>query len=195
MIWSGDPLTTAGLGKVLRSARDIELVPAAQLDTARVAVVADYGLTDEAAEIITQVDESPGTRVVLLFDDITEDELGWLAGRRVFALRSRIAMSGGALTELVRLAHQAGAASSRMVGCHRLGRHCLTNPAKQETTLDSRERALLALLAEGLSTADVARRLSYSERSVKAMIHRINARLGARNRTHAVARAIEDGLI
>ncbi|HJP80267.1 MAG TPA: LuxR C-terminal-related transcriptional regulator [Pseudonocardiaceae bacterium] len=185
----------AGLVTILRSARDIELVPAAQLDTARVAVVADYGLTGEAAEIITQVGESPGTRAVLLFDDITEDELGWLAGRRVFALRSPVAMSGGALTELVRLAHQAGAGSSRPAGCHRLGRHCLTNPAKQETTLDSRERALLALLAEGLSTAEVARRLSYSERSVKAMIHRINSRLGARNRTHAVARAIEDGLI
>ena len=61
--------------------------------------------------------------------------------------------------------------------------------------LTERETAVLRLLAEGLDTAEVGRRLFYSERTVKNIIHDVTSRLELRNRAHAVAYAIREGLI
>jgi DNA-binding NarL/FixJ family response regulator len=41
----------------------------------------------------------------------------------------------------------------------------------------------------------VGRRLYFSERTVKNVIHDVTSRLDLRNRTHAVAYAIRQGLI
>ncbi|MCD0484092.1 LuxR C-terminal-related transcriptional regulator [Streptacidiphilus sp. ASG 303] len=60
---------------------------------------------------------------------------------------------------------------------------------------DAREIDVLTLLAEGCSTAEIAVRLSYSERTVKNIIHGLVSRSGMRNRTHAVAYALTSGLI
>jgi DNA-binding NarL/FixJ family response regulator len=54
---------------------------------------------------------------------------------------------------------------------------------------------VLRLLAEGQSTAAIADALAYSESTIKNMVHDLVHRLGARNRTHAVALAIRGGLI
>jgi DNA-binding NarL/FixJ family response regulator len=61
--------------------------------------------------------------------------------------------------------------------------------------LTEREVKVLELLAEGLDTAEVGRNLYYSERTVKNIIHDVTSRLELRNRTHAVAYAIREGLI
>ena len=53
----------------------------------------------------------------------------------------------------------------------------------------------MRLLADGFDTAEIAGRLFYSERTVKNIIHDITSRLELRNRTHAVAYAIREGLI
>jgi hypothetical protein len=54
---------------------------------------------------------------------------------------------------------------------------------------------LIAGLADGLDTAEVGSRLFYSERTVKNIIHDVTSRLALRNRAHAVAYAIREGLI
>jgi DNA-binding NarL/FixJ family response regulator len=61
--------------------------------------------------------------------------------------------------------------------------------------LTEREIAVLRLLADGLDTAEVGAHLYYSERTVKNIIHDVTSRLDLRNRTHAVAYAIREGLI
>ena len=61
--------------------------------------------------------------------------------------------------------------------------------------LTEREAAVLRLLADGYDTAEVGRRLFYSERTVKNIIHDVTSRLELRNRAHAVAYAIREGLI
>ena len=54
---------------------------------------------------------------------------------------------------------------------------------------------MLRLLAEGMDTAEVGRQLFLSERTVKNAVHDVMSRLNLRNRTHAVAYAIRQGLI
>jgi DNA-binding NarL/FixJ family response regulator len=62
-------------------------------------------------------------------------------------------------------------------------------------SFSTRELDVLRLASEGLETSEIARRLAYSERTVKGVVHDITTRFQLRNRTHAVAFALKQGLI
>lgn len=62
-------------------------------------------------------------------------------------------------------------------------------------SLTARENEVLALLAEGLSNAQIGRRLAISERTVKFHVTSLFARLGATRRTQAIAIARDRGLL
>jgi DNA-binding NarL/FixJ family response regulator len=64
-----------------------------------------------------------------------------------------------------------------------------------ERDLTGRELDVLRLLAEGGSTRDIAERLSYSERTVKYIVHDVLGKLNGRTRAHAVAVASRRGII
>ncbi len=55
--------------------------------------------------------------------------------------------------------------------------------------LSEREREVLQLVAEGLSNQQIAQRLVLSLHTVKLYVKHLLAKLGAANRTQAVARA------
>jgi DNA-binding NarL/FixJ family response regulator len=59
----------------------------------------------------------------------------------------------------------------------------------------SREEQVLRLVAEGHPTREVARRLCYSERTIKNVIHDVVTKMNARTRSQAVAEAVREGLI
>ncbi|WP_410608404.1 response regulator transcription factor [Amycolatopsis sp. lyj-109] len=61
--------------------------------------------------------------------------------------------------------------------------------------LTAREQQVLRLIAEGLSNRQVARSLSISEHGVKRTVGIILAKLNCPNRTLAVVRAMESGLL
>jgi DNA-binding NarL/FixJ family response regulator len=61
--------------------------------------------------------------------------------------------------------------------------------------LTEREQQVLALIAEGHPTREVALELSYSERTVKNVLHDVVTKLNARSRSQAVAHAVREGLI
>jgi DNA-binding CsgD family transcriptional regulator len=61
--------------------------------------------------------------------------------------------------------------------------------------LSHREFDVLRLLADGDSTRDIAKRLSYSERTVKNIVHDVLVKLNCRTRAHAVALAARRGVI
>jgi DNA-binding NarL/FixJ family response regulator len=63
------------------------------------------------------------------------------------------------------------------------------------TGLTERERDVLKLIADGLSTREVAIKLAYSERTIKAVLQSLTIRLNLRNRTQAVAYAVRNGWI
>jgi DNA-binding NarL/FixJ family response regulator len=110
---------------------------------------------------------------------------------------------------LATAAIQAGASAyvSRTAGPEEL-RRAVDAAAAQESFLDpevppkgsrgkltQRQRQILQLLADGESTTVAARELDLSEETVKTHTKNTIARLGARNRTHAVAIALRECLV
>jgi DNA-binding NarL/FixJ family response regulator len=61
--------------------------------------------------------------------------------------------------------------------------------------LAPREIDVLRLVADGYDTGEIATKLAYSERTVKNVLHDVTTRLQLRNRSHAVAFALREGLI
>ena len=61
--------------------------------------------------------------------------------------------------------------------------------------LTAREVQVLELLAEGLPNKAIAARLGISDQTVKFHVSSISGKLGAKNRTDAVRRAVRRGLI
>lgn len=68
-------------------------------------------------------------------------------------------------------------------------------PSGSRGKLTRRQREILQLLADGDSIALAARELGLSEETVKTHTKNMLARLGAKNRTHAVAIALRECLI
>jgi len=68
-------------------------------------------------------------------------------------------------------------------------------PPGSRGKLTRRQREILQLLANGESTTVAARELGLSEETVKTHTRNALARLGARNRTHAVAIAMREALV
>jgi DNA-binding NarL/FixJ family response regulator len=68
-------------------------------------------------------------------------------------------------------------------------------PKGSRGQITRRQRQILQLLADGGSTTAAARDLGLSEETVKTHTRNALARLGARNRTHAVAIALRESLI
>jgi two-component system response regulator DevR len=62
-------------------------------------------------------------------------------------------------------------------------------------SLNTRQREVLRLVAEGLSNREIATRTHLSEHTVKGYIEEILERLGARNRVNAAILATKQGLI
>ena len=65
---------------------------------------------------------------------------------------------------------------------------------RQNGPLTGRERDVLNGLLTGLSNKEIAREHGLSEVTIKHHLKSLRSKLGARNRTHAVCRAIELGI-
>jgi DNA-binding NarL/FixJ family response regulator len=61
--------------------------------------------------------------------------------------------------------------------------------------LSEREREVLLAVATGLTNSEIARHLVLSESTIKTHVSRVLAKIGARDRVHAVIMAYEAGLV
>ncbi|MCW2628198.1 response regulator transcription factor [Mycobacterium sp.] len=70
-----------------------------------------------------------------------------------------------------------------------------SGPATALEELTSREREVMALVAEGLTNAEIGERLFMSPATARTHVSRILTKLGARDRTQLVVMAYESGLV
>lgn len=64
-----------------------------------------------------------------------------------------------------------------------------------QETLTPREKEVIALSAEGLTSVEIAERLGMSARTVNQHVDNVADKLGTKNRTHTIAEVIRHGLL
>jgi DNA-binding NarL/FixJ family response regulator len=200
-VYAADPILEAGVAAQLAACPSLRVVGRADPDAAEVAVVVVDEVDDDAARVIRALQRPDGPRVVVVATRL--DDAGLLAAVEAgaCALLRRGEATAAALEGAVRAA-AAGDGSvpgdllARLLDqVGRLKRQVLDPRGIAMSGLSEREASVLRLVAEGLETGEIARRLSYSERTIKNVIHDVTTRLGLRNRSHAVAFALREGLI
>ena len=195
-----DPVSRAGTASQLRGA-DIDLVDAEALGPDVIAVVVADQVDADTSRTIRSIRMRGARRVILVAARL--DDAGLLAAVEAGAsglIRRSQATPQNLLAAIRTAANCEGTLPPDLLGrlldqVERLQHQVLHPRGLTLAGLTDREVEVLRLLADGLDTNEVSVRLYYSERTVKNIIHNVTSRLDLRNRTHAVAYAIRQGLI
>ncbi|WP_436319701.1 response regulator [Streptomyces syringium] len=131
-----------------------------------------------------------GTRVLILttYDTDAEIERAVEAGAIGYLLKDTTREQ---LVDAIRSAARGETVLAPRVAQRLMAR--MRQPAP--VALTSRERDVLNAVADGLSNADIGKRLVIAEATVKTHLLRVFAKLEVSDRTHAVVTALERGLI
>jgi DNA-binding NarL/FixJ family response regulator len=208
-----EAMMRAGIGAILTAVPGIEVVGEAADGAGAVSLVAelapDVALLDvqmpgtdglQATETISA--EHPGTAVIIL---TTFSEDAYIA-RALAGGASGFVLKSGDPNQLVsgiRAVVQGGAYLSPEVARRVIseldatgGRMSRASAARERVAaLTGREREVLALLGEGCSNDEVARRLDIAPGTAKVHVRSILGRLDLRNRVQAAVLAYEAGLV
>lgn len=201
VVCAGDPLSRAGLISQLRRTREFVIASETDAPDDAVALVVADVMDDEVASQIRGLRGRGLSRIVLLIARVDDrDLLGAIEAGASGVLRRSEATAGNLSTAVRSAAAGDGTLSPDLLGrllrsVGQLQRQVLAPRGLTFSGLTERESAVLRLLAQGCDTAECGRRLFYSERTVKNVIHDVTTRLELRNRAHAVAYAIREGLI
>lgn len=194
-----DPISKAGVVSQLRHRHEVTLVE--RTESGAVGLVVVDRLDEQAIQAIRAVARQGAARLVVVATQVDSGDLlaaveagccGLLRrvdaspDRLVAALRSAVAGDGTLPPDLLgKLLEQVG----------RLQREALAPRGLTASGLSLREISVLKMVAEGRTTGEIAKALSYSERTVKNILRDVTSRLQLRNRTQAVAYAMREGLI
>ncbi|WP_194921287.1 helix-turn-helix transcriptional regulator [Catenulispora rubra] len=204
-VWvlADDPVTRDALLAGLRRRPEVTVLPPEQTADAQVVLMLVDRVTGRTVNRMREAAETAHRDVgfVLVGDGMQQHHLlGAVAHGPVSVIARRdadfdrivravTALPAGRL-EMPREA--IGWLAGRLRTIHRdvLGPRGLTS-----TGLEVREVEVIKLLAEGLDTTEIAKRMNYSERTVNSIIHGVLTQWQLRNRAHAVAFALRTGMV
>ena len=200
-VYAVDPISQAGVVSQLRLSPQVRVVEPDDLDGADVAVVMVNDVDEDAVRLIRAVQRNGCPRVVLVATRLDDTRLVSAVEAGACALVRRAEAVGERLVQvLVAAAAGDGSVPADLLGrllvqVGQLQRQVLAPRGLSFTGLSERETQILRLVADGHDTAEIAERMAYSQRTVKNVIHDVTTRLQLRNRSHAVAYALRQGLI
>ena len=203
-VLASDPITAEGTIAYLRSRPGVQPVTGGSVHRADVILILTNWVTEQTLTMMQRAADqaaSDEARFVLVGDGVREPQLLRAVSLGVVSVLPRQGTDHEAILRAI-LAVRDGRvqlpdkALGWLVGQIRaIQRNVLTPHGLTPAGLESREVDVLRLLADGLDTVEIAGRLSYSERTVKNIIHGVLSRLNLRNRSHAVAYALRNGLL
>lgn len=196
-----DPISEAGVASGLRARPEVRVVKATDAEQARVVVVVTDAVDDDALTLLRIIQRSGLSRAVLVAGHLDDGDLVKAVETGVVGLVRRSEATPDRLIAVITAAASGeGSVPPDLLGrlldqVGKLQRHVLGPRGIMFTGLAPREVEVLRLLADGFDTSEIARKLAYSERTVKNVVHDVTTRLQLRNRSHAVAYALREGLI
>lgn len=196
-----DPILRAGVLAEVRGRPELRLVEPGERAPARVALIVADAVDEAVIRLVRGLRANGCARVVLVVGRLDDASLFEAVEAGASALLRRCDASPEALVRAVRAAASGDGVIppdllGRLLGqVGRLQRDVLRPQGIGPSGLKDREVDVLRLVADGCSTNEIASRLSYSERTIKTIIRDVTIRLGLRNRSHAVAYALREGLI
>ncbi|GGY34921.1 response regulator transcription factor [Streptomyces anulatus] len=197
-----DPISQAGVASQLRARPEVSVVERDDGEpTPQVVVMVVDAVDDEVLRVLRNIQRTSTCRTVLVTTDIDEQKLVSAAECGVAGVIRRSESTPDHLVQVIgTVARGEGHLPSDLLGrlleeVGRLQGQVLGPRGLHFTGLAAREVDVLRLVAEGYDTADIATKLAYSERTIKNVLHSVMTRLQLRNRSHAVAYAMRQGLI
>jgi DNA-binding NarL/FixJ family response regulator len=201
LVEARDPVSEAGIKAVLRTRPEVRLIDSPEHAEADVALIVADEVDQETLRAIRAARRNATARVLLIVTQV--DDAGLLAAVEagVSGLVRRADATPAALANALRVAAAGdGTVPPDLLGrllsqISRLQRQLLAPRGLTLAGLNQREIEVLRLVADGLDTGEIAKQLSYSERTIKNVIYGITTRLQLKNRSQAVAYAVREGLI
>jgi DNA-binding NarL/FixJ family response regulator len=194
-----DPVSHAGVISQLRQRPEMEIVERED-GRVRVAVVAADAVDEDTLTLLRGLQRA-GCPTVLIVTAVDDSGLAAAVEAGVVGLVRRVDATPERLARAVSaVARGEGTVPPDLLGrlltqVGRVQRQFLAPRGLTITGLSRREADILRLVADGLDTNEIAASLSYSERTVKNVLHDVTSRLQLRNRSHAVAYALKQGMI
>jgi DNA-binding NarL/FixJ family response regulator len=175
------------------------VVPDTEGDPDILILLADR-LTKDDGEDLRRSLAGSETRVLLVCGHFADLDPAWVTDCHIVgALPRRVVTRERLLRTILRAAGEPAnpprAQLGRLLEEAESLNHTPGPPGSGAPPLIPREAEILRLIADGLGTTEIARKLQYSERTVKGILYGLTTRLNLRNRSHAVAYAIRHGLI
>jgi DNA-binding NarL/FixJ family response regulator len=196
-----DPISRAGVVSQLRPRPEVRVLDARDADAATVLLVVVDGVEEQTVQLIRATSRAGSARVVLVAGRIDDQDLVSVVEAGVVGVVRRADATPERLVQVIRAAAAGeGTVPPDLLGrlLHEVGRvqrQVLGPRGLSFSGLAAREIEVLRLVADGYDTVEIAHALSYSERTVKNVLHDVTNRLALRNRSHAVAYALRQGFL
>ncbi|GHH79069.1 helix-turn-helix transcriptional regulator [Streptomyces sulfonofaciens] len=200
-VYAGDLILQAGVVHQLRQRPEVELLPESEADRAQSSLVVVDRVSESTVKLLNRLRRNTTTRTGLVVGSFEANSLQTMIECGVAAVLRRAEADQDRLVHLVTaLARGEGVLPGDLLGklldhVGSLQRTVLDPRGLTLSTLTAREVEMLRLVAEGFDTVEIAEKTSYSERTVKNVLHELSTRLQLRNRAHAVGYAMRHGLI
>ena len=200
-VFAHDPVLQAGVASQLRGLPDIAVVADGRPDDSQVALVVADVVDEPTTTVMRAIQRNGVPRVVGVIGQLDAD--GVLAAIEAGAcglLRRAEATTSALVRSVQAAANGDGSLPPDLLGIllkqvAQIQQHVLNPRGLSFSGLTDREAEVLRLVADGFDTAEIANTLCYSQRTVKNVLHDMTARFNLRNRSHAVAYAVRQGLI
>jgi DNA-binding NarL/FixJ family response regulator len=200
-VYADDPILQAGVISQLRMRAEIDVVESGDLNGVDVGIAVADVLDDETLRILRSLKKAGVSHTILVMSAIDDSTVVNAAEVGVSGVLRRGDATPDVLVRTIqKVAAGDGVIPSDLLGhllgqVGRLQRQVLSPRGLSFSGLSDRETQVLRLIADGLDTNEIARQLCYSQRTVKNVLHDVTSRLQLRNRSHAVAYAVREGLI
>ena len=196
-----DPILRTGVSSQLRGRPEVTVLSAPGTDSASVCVVVADVLDETALRLVRETRAAGTGNIVVVLSIVDDTALFSAIEAGACGLVPRSEATPERLVDAVRkAAAKGGVLSPALVGrllgqVNRLQNQVLTPKGVRFSGLSDREATVLRMVSQGMEVREIAEELRYSERTIKNTMHDVVARFQLRNRTHAVAFAMREGMI